>query len=128
MALIIKSVYYNTVHLSTVHDLQLLSDELKVLIINGYKVSLDVSARNTLSRQPWGGSTTTLPPTPGTRYSFGEYEPLAPYNVSSSTESETTSCQPSSLPPAPRMKYYYGEREPYISTEEELVIAESSVV
>jgi hypothetical protein len=114
MSLKIKCVHYNTVHLSTVYDLQLLTDELKVLIANGYKLTLaDVSATNTLAQEPWGGSASTLPPA----QSHG-YEPLASFNVSSSSESEMTSWQPSSLPPVPRMKYYYNrEREPHTSID-----------
>ena len=116
MALKIKCVHYNTVHLSTNLDLQLFSDDLNVLIDNGYKVTIDISATNTLAQELLRGSATVLPPQ---RYSFGDYEPLASYDVGSSTGSETSPSwlQSSSHQPAPKMKYYCREHQPRTSTD-----------
>ena len=123
MALVIKCVHYNTLQLSTVNDLQLLNNDFKVLISNGYRITLDISAVNTSAQESWGGSTTTLPPISRTRYAYAGYEPLASYNVSSSQESETSSSQPSLVSPA-----YYADRKPDRQPHQETFGAESTVV
>lgn len=44
MSLKVKSVQYDDVHLSTYHDVDVFSEELRVLIASGYTVSLEITA------------------------------------------------------------------------------------
>jgi hypothetical protein len=79
MSLKIKCIYYDTVRLSTFHDLEVFSDELRVLLVSGYNITLDVSATHHLPKDPWG---TLKPPTfSKTKFDFDEKEPFSSYNM-----------------------------------------------
>lgn len=48
MSLKIKNVQYDDVHLLTYHDVDVFTEELRVLIASGYSVSVGVVANSTL--------------------------------------------------------------------------------
>jgi hypothetical protein len=81
MSLRIKCVHYETAYLSTLHDLEALKEDLKVLIMNGYNVMLDVSATNSMAGDCWGTSSSfSFLPMAGKKHASGEQESFTRYN------------------------------------------------
>lgn len=89
MSLKVKCVLYDDVHLSTYQDLEIFSEELRVLIAGGYSICLEVSATNNLLQD---GGSSKLPPLSGRRnYELGDYGNFKSYNLSATKQDSANS-------------------------------------
>ena len=53
MTLRVKCVSYDTVNVSTLYDLEVLTENLRLLITSGYELTLEVFATNNSNQGPW---------------------------------------------------------------------------
>lgn len=84
MSLKVDRIQYDTVNLSTLYDLELFTEDLKLLILNGYSATLSISATNFLKQDSW--EVLNIPLQPRKRY---DYDQRQSYNISSSTDNTT---------------------------------------
>lgn len=96
MSLKIKCVQYYTVNVHTFHDFNVLFEEMKYLLVNGYSLTLDVCA---IAQDPWGEA--KFPPIPRKKHNFTDNA-----TVNARIESEDSGQSTTSLHPP---KYYFQE-------------------
>jgi len=53
MPLRVKCVSYDTVNVSTLYDLEVLTEDLRLLITSGYELTLEVFTTNNSNQGPW---------------------------------------------------------------------------
>jgi hypothetical protein len=87
MSLKIKSVQYDKVHLSTYQDLDVFTEELRILLSSGFSACIEVTATN-ISVPDWEPS--KLPIVGKRKYDLGDHP--SHYNSIHSTKNEATSC------------------------------------
>ena len=66
MSLRVKCINYDTVHITTLYDMDMFTESLRHLITSGYKLTIDVFGTNISNQDPW--RTLGVSPTPTRGY------------------------------------------------------------